>query len=105
MKKVHDKAPVRKKEDKRRLQEEQRKYHGPKTGPHGEHNVVDKEGGGWICNRCEKFSTTYLGWKRLVRTPRKTKTKNIPHQVEGGFPPQEVATTGGEEGGEGSPLG
>eukprot|EP00972_Heterocapsa_arctica_P095762 14123657-Heterocapsa_arctica.AAC.1 len=42
---VHDKAPVRKKEDKQAQQEVQRKYQGPKTGPHGEHDFIDKEGG------------------------------------------------------------
>eukprot|EP00972_Heterocapsa_arctica_P009540 1406297-Heterocapsa_arctica.AAC.1 len=43
---VHDKAPVRKKEDKQAQKEVQRKYQGPKTGPHGEHDFIDKEGGG-----------------------------------------------------------
>eukprot|EP00972_Heterocapsa_arctica_P078912 11637019-Heterocapsa_arctica.AAC.1 len=38
MKNVQEKTPVRKKEDKLRQAEVQRKYHGPKTGPHGEHN-------------------------------------------------------------------
>eukprot|EP00972_Heterocapsa_arctica_P036654 5397104-Heterocapsa_arctica.AAC.1 len=42
---VHDKAPVRKKEDKQALKEVQLKYQGPKTGPHGEHDFTDKEGG------------------------------------------------------------
>eukprot|EP00972_Heterocapsa_arctica_P052160 7672053-Heterocapsa_arctica.AAC.1 len=48
---VHDKAPVRKKEEKQQQEEVQRKFQGPKTGPHGEHNFVDKEGGGWKCSR------------------------------------------------------
>eukprot|EP00972_Heterocapsa_arctica_P062384 9196381-Heterocapsa_arctica.AAC.1 len=65
MENVHDKAPVRKKEEKQKQEEVQRKYQGPKTGPHGEHNFVDKKAGGWRCTRCEKYSTTYLGWKRL----------------------------------------
>eukprot|EP00972_Heterocapsa_arctica_P039639 5842211-Heterocapsa_arctica.AAC.1 len=65
MKNVQEKTPVRKKEEKQRQEEVQRKYHGPKTGPHGEHSFVDKEGGEWKCTRCAKFSTTYLGWKRL----------------------------------------
>eukprot|EP00972_Heterocapsa_arctica_P035466 5219581-Heterocapsa_arctica.AAC.1 len=49
MENVHDKAPVRKKEEKKALEEIQRKFQGPKTGPHGEHNSIDKEGGGWQC--------------------------------------------------------
>eukprot|EP00972_Heterocapsa_arctica_P040095 5906639-Heterocapsa_arctica.AAC.1 len=63
---VHDKAPVRKKEDKQAQKEVQRKYQGPKTGPHGVHDVIDKEGGGWQCTKCHKFFTTYSGWKRLI---------------------------------------
>eukprot|EP00972_Heterocapsa_arctica_P094210 13894088-Heterocapsa_arctica.AAC.1 len=73
MSNVHDKAPVRKKEEKLRQEEVQRKYQGPKTGPHGEHTFVDKEGGRWKCMTCGKFSTTYLGWKRLVRSPCRVK--------------------------------
>eukprot|EP00972_Heterocapsa_arctica_P013010 1911321-Heterocapsa_arctica.AAC.1 len=65
MEHVHDKAPARKKEDKQAQKEAQRKFQGPKTGPHGEHQFVDKEGGGWQCTTCGKFSTTHLGWKRL----------------------------------------
>eukprot|EP00972_Heterocapsa_arctica_P061972 9136579-Heterocapsa_arctica.AAC.1 len=65
MENVHDKAPVRKKEEKQAQVEAQRKFQGPKTGPHGEHQIVDKEGGGCQCSKCSKFSTTYLGWKRL----------------------------------------
>eukprot|EP00972_Heterocapsa_arctica_P034987 5149995-Heterocapsa_arctica.AAC.1 len=38
MKHVHEKTSVRKKEDKQKQQEVQTKFHGPKTGPHGEHN-------------------------------------------------------------------
>eukprot|EP00972_Heterocapsa_arctica_P066011 9739139-Heterocapsa_arctica.AAC.1 len=72
---VHDKAPVRKKEEKQILEEIHRKFQGPKTGPHGDHNFIDKEGGGWQCTTCSKFSTTYLGWKRLVRTQCKAKEK------------------------------
>eukprot|EP00972_Heterocapsa_arctica_P027757 4081583-Heterocapsa_arctica.AAC.1 len=64
---VHDKAPVRKKEEKHAHKEVQRKFQGPKTGKHGEHELIDKEGGGWHCTKCHKFSTTYLGWKRLIR--------------------------------------
>eukprot|EP00972_Heterocapsa_arctica_P096434 14226629-Heterocapsa_arctica.AAC.1 len=45
MKNVQEKTPVRKKEERQRQEEVQRKYHEPKTGPHGEHNFVDKEGG------------------------------------------------------------
>eukprot|EP00972_Heterocapsa_arctica_P099864 14731162-Heterocapsa_arctica.AAC.1 len=65
MENVHDKAPVRKKEEKQAQEDSQWKSQGPKTGPHGEHHFVDKEGGGWQCTTCGKFSTTYLGWKRL----------------------------------------
>eukprot|EP00972_Heterocapsa_arctica_P053775 7920808-Heterocapsa_arctica.AAC.1 len=72
---VHDKAPVRKKEEKQVQEEAQRKFQGPKTGPHGEHIFVDKEGGGWQCTKCCKFSTTRLGWKRLVRRPCLAKKK------------------------------
>eukprot|EP00972_Heterocapsa_arctica_P098315 14508534-Heterocapsa_arctica.AAC.1 len=75
MENVHDKAPVRKKEEKQVLEDIQRIFQGPKTGPHREHNFIDKEGGGWQCTECSKFSTTYLGWKRLVRSPCKTKKK------------------------------
>eukprot|EP00972_Heterocapsa_arctica_P014890 2192732-Heterocapsa_arctica.AAC.3 len=45
MERVHDKAPPRKKEDKATQDEAQRKFQGPKTGPHGEHDFVTKEGG------------------------------------------------------------
>eukprot|EP00972_Heterocapsa_arctica_P074985 11067302-Heterocapsa_arctica.AAC.1 len=69
MENVHDKALVRKKEEKLVLEEIPRKVQGPKTGPHGEHNFIDKKGAGWQCTGRSKFSTTYLGWKRLVRTP------------------------------------
>eukprot|EP00972_Heterocapsa_arctica_P058173 8582825-Heterocapsa_arctica.AAC.1 len=75
MENVHDKAPVRKKEEKQAQEEILRKSQGPKTGPHVEHHFVDKEGGGWRCTTCGKFSTTYLGWKRLVRSPCKAKKK------------------------------
>eukprot|EP00972_Heterocapsa_arctica_P002400 347800-Heterocapsa_arctica.AAC.1 len=44
-----------------------KKFHGPKTGAHGEHNFVHRDEGGWNCSRCSKFSTTHLGWRRLVR--------------------------------------
>eukprot|EP00972_Heterocapsa_arctica_P097298 14354779-Heterocapsa_arctica.AAC.1 len=72
---VHDKVPPRKKEDKVSQEEAQRKFQGPKTGPHGEHNFISKEGGGWLCTKCAKFSTTHLGWKRLVRRPCQAKKK------------------------------
>ena len=75
MGRVHDKAPPRKKEDKPTQAEAQRKFQGPKTGPHGEHVFVPKEGGGWACTKCAKFSTTHLGWKRLVRRPCQAKEK------------------------------
>eukprot|EP00972_Heterocapsa_arctica_P047912 7067512-Heterocapsa_arctica.AAC.1 len=42
---VHDKAPVRKKEEKQAQTVVQRKFQGPKTGTHGEHELSDKEGG------------------------------------------------------------
>eukprot|EP00972_Heterocapsa_arctica_P087208 12859055-Heterocapsa_arctica.AAC.1 len=47
MKNVHEKTPARKKEDKQKRQEVEKKFHGPKTGPHGEHNCVEREEGGW----------------------------------------------------------
>eukprot|EP00972_Heterocapsa_arctica_P041043 6049843-Heterocapsa_arctica.AAC.1 len=65
MERVHDKAPPRKKEEKSTQAEAQRKFQGPKTGPHGEHDFAPKEGGGWVCTKCAKFSTTHLGWKRI----------------------------------------
>eukprot|EP00972_Heterocapsa_arctica_P066859 9865750-Heterocapsa_arctica.AAC.1 len=37
MEHVHDKAPPRKKEEKLTQEEAQRKFQGPKMGPHGEH--------------------------------------------------------------------
>eukprot|EP00972_Heterocapsa_arctica_P098477 14531741-Heterocapsa_arctica.AAC.1 len=45
MEHVHEKAPARKKEEKQDQEEAQTKFQGPKTGPHGEHIFVDKEGG------------------------------------------------------------
>ena len=75
MEHVHDKAPPRKKEEKLSQEEAQRKFQGPKTGPHGEHEFIAKEGGGWQCTKCTKFSTTQLGWKRLVRKPCQAKKK------------------------------
>ena len=39
---VHDKAPTRKKEDRTKLEEARNKFQGPRTGPHGEHNFIDK---------------------------------------------------------------
>ncbi len=72
---VHDKAPVRKKDEKQQQEEVQRKFQGPKTGLHGEHDFIDKESGGWECSKCKKLSTTYLGWKRLVRSPCRIKGK------------------------------
>eukprot|EP00972_Heterocapsa_arctica_P058761 8662861-Heterocapsa_arctica.AAC.1 len=72
---VHDKAPPRKKEEQLSQEEVQRKFQGPKTGPHGEHVFIDKEGGGWQWTQCNKFSTTHLGWKRLVRRLCQAKKK------------------------------
>eukprot|EP00972_Heterocapsa_arctica_P006977 1020574-Heterocapsa_arctica.AAC.1 len=47
MENVHDKAPVRKKEEKQAHEEVQRKFQGPKTGPHGELTLsTKKEGAG-----------------------------------------------------------
>eukprot|EP00972_Heterocapsa_arctica_P027812 4090987-Heterocapsa_arctica.AAC.1 len=37
MKSVHEQAPVRKKEDRQERQRAEKKFHGPKTGVHGEH--------------------------------------------------------------------
>eukprot|EP00972_Heterocapsa_arctica_P037781 5562621-Heterocapsa_arctica.AAC.1 len=75
MKRVHEKTPARKKEDKQERQEAEKKFHGPKTGQHGEHCFTKREEGGWKCIRCARFSTTHLGWKRLVRTKCRAKAK------------------------------
>eukprot|EP00972_Heterocapsa_arctica_P010740 1574748-Heterocapsa_arctica.AAC.1 len=69
MEHVHDKAPPRKKEDKPTQEADRKKFQGPKTGPHGEHVFAAKEGGGWHCIQCKKFTTTEQGWKTLVRRP------------------------------------
>eukprot|EP00972_Heterocapsa_arctica_P025317 3730096-Heterocapsa_arctica.AAC.1 len=68
MKSIQEKAPVIKKENRQDLREAEKKFHGPKTGVHGEHCVTERGEGGWKCTRCERFTTTHMGWKRLVRT-------------------------------------
>ena len=75
MEHVHDKAPPRKKEDKATQAVERKKFQGPKTGPHGEHDFEAKEEGGWQCTKCKKFTTSHEGWKRLVRRPCQAKKK------------------------------
>eukprot|EP00972_Heterocapsa_arctica_P114398 16442242-Heterocapsa_arctica.AAC.1 len=47
MKNIQDKAPVRKKKDRQERQEAEKKFHGPKTGVHGEHCFTEREEGGW----------------------------------------------------------
>eukprot|EP00972_Heterocapsa_arctica_P095257 14047966-Heterocapsa_arctica.AAC.1 len=63
----HDKAPVRKKEDRKEGTEGGNKFHGPKTGVRGAHNLAHRDAGGWKCTRCSKYTATRLGWRRLVR--------------------------------------
>eukprot|EP00972_Heterocapsa_arctica_P011980 1756173-Heterocapsa_arctica.AAC.1 len=76
MKGVHDKAPVREKEDRHKTNEgRQRWLHGPKTGIHGPHNLVDREAGGLTSGRCHNYTTTHIGWRRLVRSPCLVKAK------------------------------
>eukprot|EP00972_Heterocapsa_arctica_P050121 7370990-Heterocapsa_arctica.AAC.1 len=65
MKSIQEKAPVRKKEDGQERQEAERKFHGPKTGLHGEHCFAERGEGGWKCINCERFTTSHMGWKRL----------------------------------------
>eukprot|EP00972_Heterocapsa_arctica_P098743 14571683-Heterocapsa_arctica.AAC.1 len=65
MKSIQEKAPVRKKEDRQEGVDPQEKYHGPKTGVHGEHCLTERQEGGWKCLRCERFTTTHMGWRRL----------------------------------------
>eukprot|EP00972_Heterocapsa_arctica_P083426 12293460-Heterocapsa_arctica.AAC.1 len=66
MKGVHDKAPVRKKDDDhRRAEERQRCFHGPKTGQQGSHDFEVRMEGGWKCRVCSKYTTTHMGWRRL----------------------------------------
>eukprot|EP00972_Heterocapsa_arctica_P011736 1718429-Heterocapsa_arctica.AAC.1 len=52
MKNVHEQASVRKKEDRQERQEAEKKYHGPKTGVHGEHCFANRLEGGWKCTKC-----------------------------------------------------
>eukprot|EP00972_Heterocapsa_arctica_P059366 8754793-Heterocapsa_arctica.AAC.1 len=65
MKNVQDEAPVRKKEDRQERQEADNKFHGPKTGVHGEDCFADRAEGGWKCIKCARFTTSHMGWKRL----------------------------------------
>eukprot|EP00972_Heterocapsa_arctica_P109795 16165244-Heterocapsa_arctica.AAC.1 len=67
MKSVHEKAPVREKEDRQERPWAEKKFHGPKTGVHGEHCFADRNEGGWKCTNCARFTTSHMGWKRLVR--------------------------------------
>eukprot|EP00972_Heterocapsa_arctica_P103350 15228755-Heterocapsa_arctica.AAC.1 len=70
MKEVHDKAPVRKKKDRQDGTEEgNNMFHGPKIEAHGAHDVAHRDAGGWQCKTCSKYTTTHLGWRRLVRAP------------------------------------
>eukprot|EP00972_Heterocapsa_arctica_P082799 12202297-Heterocapsa_arctica.AAC.1 len=55
MKSTHEKAPVRKKEDRQERQEAHNKIHGPKTGVHGEHCSTDRTEGGWKCTKCTRL--------------------------------------------------
>eukprot|EP00972_Heterocapsa_arctica_P083829 12353749-Heterocapsa_arctica.AAC.1 len=65
MKGVHDKAPVRKKEDRQKTTEaSQRCFYRPRTGLHGARNFEAREGGGWNCGSCKKYTTTHVGWRR-----------------------------------------
>eukprot|EP00972_Heterocapsa_arctica_P113366 16436746-Heterocapsa_arctica.AAC.1 len=76
MKEVHDKAPARKEEDKQDGAEEGRKrFHGPKIGVHGAHDFVHRAEGRWKCKTCSKYTTTHLGWRRLVRAPCRVRAK------------------------------
>jgi hypothetical protein len=75
MKSTHEKAPVRKKEDRHERQEAQKKIHGPKTGVHGEHCFTDKVEGAWNCTKCGRFTTAHMGWKRLLRGKCRVRAK------------------------------
>ena len=75
MEHVHDKAPPRKKEEKPSQEATRKKFQGPKTGPHGDHNFIDNGAAGWTCTICNKSTTTHPGWKRLVRRPCQAKKK------------------------------
>eukprot|EP00972_Heterocapsa_arctica_P075357 11116856-Heterocapsa_arctica.AAC.1 len=68
MKSIQEKAPVINKEERQEGADPEQKYHGPKTGVHGEHCFAVRPEGGWKCLRFERFTTTHMGWKRLVRT-------------------------------------
>eukprot|EP00972_Heterocapsa_arctica_P021330 3141511-Heterocapsa_arctica.AAC.1 len=64
MRRVHDKAPVIKKDDKQKKDEVRRSWlHGPKVGIHGPRCLVDREAGGWGCLECVKYITTHTGWR------------------------------------------
>eukprot|EP00972_Heterocapsa_arctica_P033170 4880329-Heterocapsa_arctica.AAC.1 len=49
MKNIQEKVPVRKKEDRQECREAEKKFHGPKTGVHGEHCFAERGEGGWKC--------------------------------------------------------
>eukprot|EP00972_Heterocapsa_arctica_P060182 8876454-Heterocapsa_arctica.AAC.1 len=74
MKNIHEKTPARKKEGKQKWQDADNKFHGPKTGPHVEHNFVEREEGGWKCTRfVQSFPpNTYAGkgWSGHRAGPR-----------------------------------
>eukprot|EP00972_Heterocapsa_arctica_P045531 6722123-Heterocapsa_arctica.AAC.1 len=65
MKSIQEKAPARKKADRQERQEAEKNSHGPETGVHGERCFAERGEGGWKCIRCERFTTTHMGWKRL----------------------------------------
>eukprot|EP00972_Heterocapsa_arctica_P084819 12494094-Heterocapsa_arctica.AAC.1 len=70
MKEVQDKAPVNQKEYKQDGTEEGRKkFYGPKIGTRRAHECAHRAEGGWQCKTCSKYSTTHMGWRRLVRAP------------------------------------
>eukprot|EP00972_Heterocapsa_arctica_P079845 11764814-Heterocapsa_arctica.AAC.1 len=70
MKRVHGKAPIRRKEERKAgTGGRQAWFHGPKVGIHGAHFFEDREEGGWKCRGCKRHSSTHAGWRHMVRTP------------------------------------
>eukprot|EP00972_Heterocapsa_arctica_P057117 8428347-Heterocapsa_arctica.AAC.1 len=70
MKGVHDRAPPRKKEVKDPLTGSRKVFlQVPKVGPHGAHLFKMRQGWGWERRACKRHTTTYQGWRRIVRTP------------------------------------
>eukprot|EP00972_Heterocapsa_arctica_P105000 15472499-Heterocapsa_arctica.AAC.1 len=62
MKSIPEKAPVREKEDRQERREAEKKFHGPKTGVHGEHCFAERGEGGWKCIRCPQPTWDGRGW-------------------------------------------